>query len=95
MDLPGNLSRSNVSSLDLTPPAPEPVIIHPGVVIVMIQLLPSLKNEDNPQLALVLQCYIAEVIKSLVRRYAKLYPNANFTLYFKFVSILLNCISHF
>lgn len=37
----------------------------------MLQLLPSLKNEENPKLALVLQCYVAEIIKSLVRRYIK------------------------
>lgn len=33
----------------------------------MLHLLPSISDSSNPQLALALQLYIAEIIKSLVR----------------------------
>jgi hypothetical protein len=59
--------RSNVNSLNLTPTAPEPIIVHPGVVVGMLHLIPSVFDEADPELALSLQTYIAEIIKSLVR----------------------------
>lgn len=59
--------RSVVSTLNLTQPLPEPLIVHPGVVICMLQLLPSVEHGTNVQNALSLQIYLAEVIKSLVR----------------------------
>ncbi|KAL1508880.1 hypothetical protein ABEB36_003702 [Hypothenemus hampei] len=61
-----NNKRSNVNSLNFTPPSPEPVIVHPGVVICMFQLLPCIQDQDF-ETHLSLQLYIAEVIKSLVR----------------------------
>lgn len=67
LDSPVSGKRSNVNSLNLNPPAPEPTIIHPGVVIAMLHLLPSIVDENSPELALSLQAYVAEVIKSLVR----------------------------
>ena len=67
LDSPGSGKRSNVNSLNLNPPAPEPIIVHPGVVVGMLHLLPSASDEINPELALSLQTYVAEVIKSLVR----------------------------
>lgn len=67
LDSPGSGKRSNVNSLNLNPPAPEPIIVHPGVVVGMLHLLPSISDEIDPELALSLQMYIAEVIKSLVR----------------------------
>lgn len=67
LDSPGSGKRSNVNSLNLSPPAPEPIIVHPGVVVGMLHLLPSISDEVDPELALSLQMYIAEVIKSLVR----------------------------
>lgn len=59
--------RSVVSTLNLTQPLPEPLIVHPGVVICMLQLLPSVEHMDESQKSLSLQIYLAEVIKSLVR----------------------------
>ncbi|KAF7272906.1 hypothetical protein GWI33_014343 [Rhynchophorus ferrugineus] len=58
--------RSTVNSLNLNPPAPDPIVVHPGVVICMFQLLPCIKD-DNFETYLSLQLYVAEVIKSLVR----------------------------
>lgn len=59
--------RSAVSSLNLTQPLPEPFIVHPGIVICMLQLLPSVEHEVDPVKGASLQLYLAEVIKSLVR----------------------------
>ncbi|XP_060523655.1 WD repeat and FYVE domain-containing protein 3 [Cylas formicarius] len=58
--------RSNINSLNLSPPSPDPIIVHPGVVICMLQLLPCI-NDENYETYVNLQQYIAEVIKSLVR----------------------------
>lgn len=61
--------RSVVSSLNLTQPSPEPLIVHPGVVLCMLQLLPSIQPDDgiNDVNTLSLKIYLGEVIKSLVR----------------------------
>lgn len=59
--------RSAVSSLNLTQPQPEPLIVHSSVVICMLQLLPSVEHEREPDRALALQMYLADVLKSLVR----------------------------
>lgn len=59
--------RSVVSTLNLTQPLPEPLIVHPGVVICMLQLLPSVEHMDELSKSLSLQIYLAEVVKSLVR----------------------------
>ncbi|XP_050299394.1 WD repeat and FYVE domain-containing protein 3 [Anthonomus grandis grandis] len=58
--------RASVNSLNLTPPSPEPIIVHPGVVICLFQLLPSIQDK-NMEAALCLQQFISEIIKSLVR----------------------------
>ncbi|XP_068150456.1 LOW QUALITY PROTEIN: WD repeat and FYVE domain-containing protein 3 [Drosophila tropicalis] len=55
------------SQLNLTQPAPEPRIVHPGVVLCMLQLLPGIENDDAPLQAVQLQVYLSEIIKSLVR----------------------------
>ncbi|CAG9764999.1 unnamed protein product [Ceutorhynchus assimilis] len=59
--------RASVNSLNLSPPSPEPIVVHPGVVINMFQLMPCILQETNPETSLSLQLYLAEVIKSLVR----------------------------
>lgn len=59
--------RSSVSTLNLTQPQPEPQIVHPGVVICMVQLLPSVEHALQPAKGLNLQVYLSDVIKSLVR----------------------------
>lgn len=64
-------NRSCVSSLNLSPPNPEPLVVHGGVVVCLIKLLPSLPSiyavGNHPQ-ATALQDYLAHVLKSLVRR---------------------------
>lgn len=60
--------RSSLPSLNLNQTHSEPLIVHPGIVICMLQLLPSIEYEPEPEKALVLQTYLAEVLKSLVRR---------------------------
>ncbi|XP_063226772.1 WD repeat and FYVE domain-containing protein 3 isoform X2 [Bacillus rossius redtenbacheri] len=67
-DSPGG-RRSTVNSLNLTPPAPDPIVVHPGVVVAMLHLLPSIQQlSDSQELAgLQLQVFLAEVLKSLVR----------------------------
>ncbi|KAH8413938.1 hypothetical protein KR009_000634 [Drosophila setifemur] len=55
------------SQLNLTPANPEPRIVHPGVVLCMLQLLPAVEFEAAPLQAVQLQMYLSEVIKSLVR----------------------------
>lgn len=59
--------RSVVSSLNLTQPLPEPLIVHSSVVICMLQLLPSIEHEGAMDKALALQMYLSDVLKSLVR----------------------------
>lgn len=55
------------SQLNLTQPAPEPRIVHPGVVLCMLQLLPGVQHDTSPLQAIQLQVYLSEIIKSLVR----------------------------
>lgn len=64
---PSKDPRSSVSSLNLTQPQPEPIIVHPSVVICMLQLLPSVEHATANETALTLQMYLADVLKSLVR----------------------------
>lgn len=66
-DSPGSGKRCVINSLNLSPPAPEPIVVHPGIVVGMLHLLPSISEPSNPQMALALQLYVAEIIKSLVR----------------------------
>lgn len=61
-----NSKRMNVNSLNLNPPTPDPIIVHPGVVVCMLQLLPCIKDDDFESF-LSLQLFISEIIKSLVR----------------------------
>ncbi|KMR04720.1 wd repeat and fyve domain-containing protein 3 [Lasius niger] len=66
-DSPGSSKRCIINSLNLSPPAPEPIVVHPGIVVGMLHLLPSISESSNPQMALALQLYVAEIVKSLVR----------------------------
>jgi len=69
--------KLSVGSLNLTPPCPEPVVIHSGVVLVMIKLIPSIwgdaceedsgSENERPFLTCACQLYCAELVKSLVR----------------------------
>ncbi|XP_029841953.2 WD repeat and FYVE domain-containing protein 3 [Ixodes scapularis] len=59
-----------LATLNLSAPSPDPLIVHPGVVVAMMHLVPSIADGLNPQCAqaeLTLQLYLAEVLRSLVR----------------------------
>ncbi|XP_036079371.1 WD repeat- and FYVE domain-containing protein 4 isoform X5 [Rousettus aegyptiacus] len=43
------------------------VIMHPGVLCIMVRLLPRLYHEDHPQLSKEIQCSMASHIQSLVK----------------------------
>jgi hypothetical protein len=49
LDSPGGGKRAAVNSLNLTPPAPDPIIVHPGVVVAMLHLLPSIYHGQETQ----------------------------------------------
>ncbi|KAG8229679.1 hypothetical protein J437_LFUL010268 [Ladona fulva] len=66
VDSPGG-KRAAVNCLNLTPPVPDPIIVHPGVVVAMLHLIPSIQNPEQRQQAMTLQVCAAEVLKSLVR----------------------------
>jgi WD repeat and FYVE domain-containing protein 3 len=59
-------SKKAISSLNLTLSPTDPIIVHPGVVVAMLHLLPSIQNNDL-YFALTLQVYCSEILKSLVR----------------------------
>lgn len=66
--VPGKDPRNSLPALNLGQPVPEPLIIHPGIVTCMLQLLPAVEWDEDPRKGLALQLYLAEVLKSLVRR---------------------------
>ncbi|CAL8113792.1 unnamed protein product [Orchesella dallaii] len=54
--------------LNLHLTVPDPVIVHSGVVVIMIRLLPSVKNINDFDIdSCLCQLYCAELVKSLVR----------------------------
>ncbi|UYV62149.1 WDFY3 [Cordylochernes scorpioides] len=59
--------KPGVAFLSFAPPSPDPLIVHPGVVISMFHLLPSIGWGDSQQVETTLQIYLAEVLRSLVR----------------------------
>ncbi|XP_037812431.1 WD repeat and FYVE domain-containing protein 3 isoform X2 [Lucilia sericata] len=61
------ITPAHPNQLNLTQPSPEPRIVHPGVVLCMLQLLPSVTHPEEHTLAVNLQVYLSEIIKSLVR----------------------------
>lgn len=67
IDSPIPPRRHNINTQNLAPPPAEPIIIHSGIVVGMLHLLPSIYDETKPDMALSLQLFVAEVIKSLVR----------------------------
>ncbi|XP_014261988.1 WD repeat and FYVE domain-containing protein 3 isoform X2 [Cimex lectularius] len=56
-----------VTSLNLTPPTPDPIIVHSGVVIALFHMIPSIFHQNYPQQTLQLEIYCVEIVKSLVR----------------------------
>ncbi|XP_073985786.1 WD repeat and FYVE domain containing 3 bchs [Rhodnius prolixus] len=60
-------SSRRVASLNLTPPTPEPIIVHAGVVIAIFHLLPAMFHDRHSQMSLALQLFCVDMIKSLVR----------------------------
>ncbi|XP_027627322.1 WD repeat- and FYVE domain-containing protein 4 [Tupaia chinensis] len=45
----------------------DPVIMHPGMVCIMVRLLPRLYHKDDPQLSEEVQCSLASHIQTLVK----------------------------
>lgn len=65
---PACSKRLNLSNLS----APDPVIVHSGVVIIMIRLLPSIKSTNETLVdSCLCQLYCAELVKSLFSRNEK------------------------
>ncbi|KAF6208270.1 hypothetical protein GE061_016724 [Apolygus lucorum] len=60
-------SNRRITSLNLTPPAPDPIVVHSGVVISIFHLLPSIYHPEISKQSIELQMYCAEIVKSLVR----------------------------
>ena len=54
--------------LDLSPVKPEPTIVHPSIVIIMLKLLPHAYFDDEEADSAGLQLFVAEVIRSLLRQ---------------------------
>lgn len=48
---PGSGRRSQVSSLNLNPPVPDPVIVHCGVVVAILHLIPSIYMIEHEQVS--------------------------------------------
>nr|XP_029733035.1 LOW QUALITY PROTEIN: WD repeat and FYVE domain-containing protein 3-like [Aedes albopictus] len=66
-DKAGNISEGTMSMLNLAMPTSEPTIVHPGTVLCMLLLLPSVANSQHDELSVALEFFLAEVLKSLVR----------------------------
>lgn len=46
-------SSRRVASLNLTPPTPEPIIVHAGVVIAIFHLLPAMFHDRHSQVCFI------------------------------------------
>ena len=65
----------NASSmaLNLSPPSPDPIIVHSSLVTIILQILPTLRcssgDEENnlDEYSLALQAFVAELLQSLLR----------------------------
>ncbi|XP_076326045.1 WD repeat and FYVE domain containing 3 bchs isoform X2 [Tachypleus tridentatus] len=66
LDLSGK-KKSVVAKLNFSPQTPDPLIVHPGVIIAMLHLIPSITCSTDEVMAATLQVYVAEVLRSLVR----------------------------
>ncbi|XP_038062031.1 WD repeat and FYVE domain-containing protein 3-like isoform X2 [Patiria miniata] len=60
-------SASSPLSPSAPPPPNHPTIVHPGAVLALLDLLPSVQCERDRKLALRLQMHIADVIQDLVK----------------------------
>lgn len=62
---PGGTKRPS-TGLSLGPSPSEPTIVHPGVVVSMLYLLPSICHEVNSVHSAILQLYVAHLLKVCV-----------------------------
>ncbi|XP_055601256.1 WD repeat and FYVE domain-containing protein 3 [Uranotaenia lowii] len=65
--LPEHSKSPVLAPINLTPFQSEPIIVHPGIVLCMLQLLPGVGHDQNIKKGFALQYYLAEILKSLVR----------------------------
>ena len=69
VDSTNNLKRPGVGGLNLAGGAgvtSEVVIVHSGVVVTLLYLLPSLHHHQHPRLSALLQLYTAHLIKVII-----------------------------
>ena len=59
--------KKKITSLNLFPKQPEPVLVHAGVVVSMLKLIPFLFHFEKEEESLSLQLFAAETVKSLLR----------------------------
>ena len=52
--------------LNLSPPVPEPVIVHSGVVTTILQLIPMLRGKSE-KYSIALQAFSSQLLQSLLR----------------------------
>ena len=55
------------AALNLSPPPPEPIIVHSSLITIILQLLPTLRSDQQDEYSLALQAFVAEVLQSLLR----------------------------
>ena len=55
------------AALNLSPPLPEPVIVHSSLITIILQLLPTLRSSEQDEYSLALQAFVSEVLQSLLR----------------------------
>ena len=58
--------RKLVSVLNLSPPVPEPIIVHSGVVTTILQLIPMIRGQSE-RYSVALQIFSAQLLQSLLR----------------------------
>lgn len=58
-------------ALNLSPPSPDPIIVHSSLVTIILQILPTLRcssSDDNlDEYSLALQAFVSELLQSLLR----------------------------
>ena len=64
---PGSKKKLTPLALNSGPRAGEPMLVHSGVVLTVMQLLPAMWDQHHPAASAALQLFAAETVRSLVR----------------------------